>query len=624
MSAHPRSTEETSQRLLEERVSSRSLWRDDVWFLDDPNPAVTPSSRKVDWNFTVATGVRFADPRCASLLRTCKTLFGILLKGSIEVRPLKAGTIMPLYQYLKLFVRWMVEHQIERFSDLSREQILQYRAFVAERTKPRSLEPASTRPDGVTQGEKTALLPLRHLIRHAAELGDAPRLSLREADELLLATSTAYRGEGVQPIPPAISGALYETALTWIREHGPKIIELRSATNAAHQEARYRSKSYRQKVARSHYERLAGDHIIQTSHKRVFLGDVSLVTFNMLVVYLETACYIVVAGLTGMRVSELFGLDIDCLRTRATTDDRHLLVLQSRLIKMRVAADGDRLEWVAGWDTEDNPVRAAVNILSQLGVEHRAASGLNNLFVSGSFTIGKWCGDDASEPRIFPMSHNQMNKRINAFAEFVGLPDAWHFTTHQFRMTFARYVATKDWTGLQALKRHFKHVSLQMTNVYAGNDHELHELIADYRNDFTKSLLDKVLGAQALGGRLGQEIVNANQQFRGDAGAMARAEVVEAIAENSDLLLLPHEYGFCVYRQPGALCDGQVSLIGLDSCVRCPNFVVTRENQPFWEERRESIQQLRNDPIMVGASKDQTDALWREQELADEVLANLQ
>jgi integrase len=57
---------------------------------------------------------------------------------------------------------------------------------------------------------------------------------------------------------------------------------------------------------------------------------------------------------------------------------------------------------------------------------------------------------------------------------------SWLFSPHQFRKTFARFVAKRDRTQLFALSDHFKHVSIAMTaKSYVGSDFKLQELISE-------------------------------------------------------------------------------------------------------------------------------------------------
>jgi hypothetical protein len=98
----------------------------------------------------------------------------------------------------------------------------------------------------------------------------------------------------------------------------------------------------------------------------------------------------------------------------------------------------------------------------------------------------------------------------------------WRFSCHQFRKTFARFVAVGDKTGLLALKQHFKHVSIAMTDRYVGRDLELLELVDAEKQHGIRQALDELLGADCLAGKLGQQIVARNHRFRGRWRASAQ------------------------------------------------------------------------------------------------------
>jgi hypothetical protein len=179
-----------------------------------------------------------------------------------------------------------------------------------------------------------------------------------------------------------------------------------------------------------------------------------------------------------------------------------------------------------------------------------------------------------------------MNWRVNSFARTVGVARPWRFSCHQFRKTFARFVALGDKTGLLALKQHFKHVSIAMTDRYVGRDLELLDLVDVERQHGMTQALDELLGADCLAGKLGEQIVARNHRFRGRVGEEVRRDYVKMVMEETDLVILPHEYGYCVYRAELARCGGMWARVGLSTCVACTNFAVAPPHAPFWERRR--------------------------------------
>ena len=110
-------------------------------------------------------------------------------------------------------------------------------------------------------------------------------------------------------------------------------------------------------------------------------------------------------------------------------------------------------------------------------------------------------------------------RRLKNFVAMLGLKDAsgraFHIHPHMFRRTFARYVARHDTTNLLALKEHFKHVSLSMTDYYVGNDLELWMLMEEEERLFFESF-DKALRADQLAGPGG--VRSEEKDRRGDCG----------------------------------------------------------------------------------------------------------
>ena len=113
---------------------------------------------------------------------------------------------------------------------------------------------------------------------------------------------------------------------------------------------------------------------------------------------------------------------------------------------------------------------------------------------------------------------------------------AFHIHPHMFRRTFARYVARYDTTNLLALKEHFKHLSLSMTDYYVGNDLELWMLMEEETEKVSFESFDKALRADQLAGpggvRLKKKIDEAiaegrlEKDFRGEAGDHLRKKMI--------------------------------------------------------------------------------------------------
>ena len=68
-----------------------------------------------------------------------------------------------------------------------------------------------------------------------------------------------------------------------------------------------------------------------------------------------------------------------------------------------------------------------------------------------------------------------------------------------------------------ALRDHFKHVSVIMTDRYVG-DVELQELIGDAQIEEAADQLGQCMNSDRLAGKAGEELLRTNGRFRGEAG----------------------------------------------------------------------------------------------------------
>ena len=86
-----------------------------------------------------------------------------------------------------------------------------------------------------------------------------------------------------------------------------------------------------------------------------------------------------------------------------------------------------------------------------------------------------------------------------------------------------------------------------------------------------------------------------NHRFRGRAGHQVHSDYVRMVIEETDLVVLPHEYGYCVYRAEVARCGGARARVGLSTCIGCSNFAVAPAHIPFWERRHDDGKRLLED-----------------------------
>lgn len=291
------------------------------------------------------------------------------------------------------------------------------------------------------------------------------------------------------------------------------------------------------------------------------------------------ACTAVIAGLVGMRSVEISTLGMDCLRTRVLPDGRQVLLLHGMLFKTSESLNGEETDWVAGWDSSDNPVRLAVETL--IAVSRNEKRGV--LFPSAKPADSEY------------LSYISFSANIRRFTDAVLTGSGWYFEPHQFRKTFARFVALSSSSTALALMRHFKHVSLQMTERYFPDDPDLINEVIEASESLIAERLDSIFGAEHLGGLKGKEIIENNIAFRGDAHAEERRELVKLTLEDPAARFAMHVYGLCFYDEASAKCGGDRANVGMWTCIDCVNNVADGASEPFW---REEVTRL-NDAIFA-------------------------
>ncbi len=561
-------------------VTGSSRFLDTVWTFERWNRARTTCNLRIDWRQPLEGGTVLTDPQYDALLQVGRELVYLLMTAPPSGRRRhRAGSAIDVAGHVFAFFRWVVANGFSHLCDVDAETVARYRTVVLAR-RSRKGRPLVA---NTTARYLNVLLDL-HLLRDRLSDGlhEHPFQGM-ELDEIQ--GGQAATGE-IPHIPMDIAVPFFLVAVRWVREHGPEI-----ATALEQCEAAYAEQAARGGRQDGSEASLRAIRNFRFAHPPVMRGQPFGECFKdrwelwRLVRYSITASFIVVAALTGMRLSELLSLEEDCLEPALLDDGSgdSLLYVRGILLKTAGTPSGDSERWVAGVDGTDNHVRAAVELVRRLTSELRRRSAGRQLFLRGALHAGR---------RPDTPGGITITGWLNTFARAVGTARPWKFSSHQFRKTFARFVALGDKSGLLALKQHFKNVSIAMTDRYVGRDLELLDLVETEKQLQLGQALDELLGADCLAGKLGEQIVTRNQRFRGRAGEQVRLEYVKMVLEETDLVILPHEYGYCVYRAEVARCGGGWARVGLSTCIGCSNFTIGPAHQPFWERRRDDAARL--------------------------------
>lgn len=236
---------------------------------------------------------------------------------------------------------------------------------------------------------------------------------------------------------------------------------------------------------------------------------------NKAILYLRTACYIVLASTSGCRNHELANLQSGA--HRRTEDDEGTIFHWMRS-KSEKTETGEH-----DWMIPEAAVRALhlmerwaepyQAMISTEIAERRRVNPLDpEIAHAQKQQRALFLGSTKSKGnQVRTLSDYSWGLALKAFAKNAGLD--WSLASHQFRRKFASYVAHSQFGDLRYLREHFAHWSMDMTLGYAmddgwGNhlDLELYNDIQAELGDIKLGTVDNWLGDEPLAGGYGRSI----------------------------------------------------------------------------------------------------------------------
>lgn len=604
-----------------------SRFCDDVW---DLGPALLQvHARRIVVDFTTVPARR---------RHTAKEICYLLLAGPTPARekPLTILSVRSFFGHLKRFFAWLDSQGLAdtALEELRPEDLERYNVFLHQVVLNRT-----------TRG--AARSAVRWFWRHRNNLS-ADRIV---ADpKYLRGWSEANPGaENVtERIPEQVMGPLLAWALRFVNDFAPAII---NAANAArpHRGEPPRRAFTRNKVRqilddylawhRLHHVPLPGDNgepnlhriaaalgvpasRLQPHHHRVtepaqtlgtdstlhangvhrwsgvLVGDTPGVeTVSKLSVLLQTACYIVISFLSGMRDSEIKHARRGCIDVHKDASGR---AFRWRFRSVAFKGEGDPRGNAATWVVGE-PTARAVHVLQQL-----QPPGNDLLFTRATIT------GPAMPPNRATIT-TRTNKDLNIFREWVNnfsgptsphrIPDIdgrpWQLKTSQFRRTLAWFIARRP-GGSIAGAIQYRHHSIQMFEGYAGTSQsgfraEVEAEQALQRGEHLLAMID-AHDHQRLTGPSAAEGSRRQQQLGIDTGFLGIVVTDERrllrLINRNDPGVYPGTYITCVFDKAKALCQRDQDIHpDLAACrpLACRNVALTAANEEAWRAELERL-----------------------------------
>ncbi|MFI1942774.1 integrase [Streptomyces virginiae] len=280
--------------------------------------------------------------------------------------------------------------------------------------------------------------------------------------------------------------------------------------------------------------------------------------------HVGTACFIVIAYLTGMRPGEVLGLTAGCCP--APDSGRHLI--HGRVFKHASDEDGNHqsagqmrdVPWVA-----IPPVVSAIRLLETLVPDQ----GL--LFDSAAHTFQR---TRAATATAISLGYEGLRTRIEDFARWASdlalrldrphetVPDDPHggLGLARFRRTLAWHIARRP-GGLVALAIQYGHLRTAVSAGYASRSRDgIHDLLdietARATADTLTALHTDLQAGASISGPAARRAIRAAGQAPAFAGSIRTRRQARDILDNPQLAVYdnPHAFVMCVYDRDRALC----------------------------------------------------------------------
>ena len=566
-----------------------SRFADHVWDFSPyvPQECLGVSRKRIDWHARMPDGRQLTDPEHCELLKSAKAFLWSLFADPVEGRRRPSMlTLIARYKCLLFLLRWMAENNLERFAALDGRTM----AYAeAARTSP-------GRPLSVTTiGHR--LQVLEDIYWQRAKLDDA--LHAQPWPGETISSLSGFRNDSrrympkTEPIPDRVVSPLAQISIDYVRNQSSHILAARDAKDTAIQEKRNAGFGHDAvKLARARVARQWG---YENAYK-----------LNTAVGRLRMACLIVIAMFSGMRESEVMSIAEGCIAHRPSRDGScDTIWLRGTIYKMGIRPKAWQVppvveEAVAVLERLTLPLREILRrevqelraripsvktdekqrLVRRLIIAERHQNKLfltkfarekNSISVLSSSSV-------SAELRRFCVDHNVLGEDERPYP----------LHSHQFRRSYARFMARAELGDLLTLRDHFGHWSLDMTIFYADgasqeyvSDRELLEMVAAEKQARQTEIIHGYLESEAPLANGGHWLGQWRQSVR---TATSKEALIAQYAGSITLNGTGHSW--CVGNARGTGCGG-LCAFEAPMCVECKYGIIGLEHRPVWEGIRD-------------------------------------
>lgn len=594
-------------------VSSRSQWKDSVWYLDYDHEGIHSTYSSVRWDFDLPNGQRLTDPQWSDLLDSLKRFTWSLIVDRQEGTPLKVLTLHRQSFIIRWLVAFMAGNGIASLNEIKNE--MSWSIF------SEYVDDCVDKGDDLNESRIRSFVAVFRLLREQAPLLE--RIGAQHLPEDPFdgqsASEVARQMEArisarIPPLPDEVALPIMAAADRLIWKPADEIIELFDSYISV----RFSSKAIRVGTRMRRARILVKGYQFSTlpgesEPWRAPIQDMESIAFSpakgvrkiwrksmrelhQLVLDLRNACVIVLQSQTGMRIGEIAsikggwnsvtGMPACIVVRKSRTGLNELFFIKATLYKTREAPE--EAEWLVGMrpmgsSDVPTPVRA-IEVLHRLFDHSRKSKGVGeedaNLIMSiarnganpidesgigysSSYTYQLWNGQKEFAARYVDLSAlrdvNERGEDLRAYRESCGTI----LRTHQWRKNYAQYLWRVDNRMIPAIAQQFKHLSLAMTEeAYIGNDPTL---LSEFDSLRTRSSVDLfrawARGEQPATGHLAKRLRMHQEEVANLVSGRSSSEaddIIERYVIENDLRIWFAVHGKCMigFDPEAARCHG--------------------------------------------------------------------
>ena len=324
------------------------------------------------------------------------------------------------------------------------------------------------------------------------------------------------------------------------------------------------------------YSGTINTHLAQSGYK------VKVIDINNQKSQLIDACILIVLLTSGIRIKELASLEAGCYYIRRDEDGNTQYWMKGLSTKTNVGMT----DWLVTKITHD-ALKLAESLTKEMRADLKAyydrikdipekfkeadkiLRHLNSIFM----------GKGSREHRYETLTDQSLRSRVKAYSKNLKLN--WNLHPHQFRRTFARYVARSSLGDIRYLREHFKHWALDMTIMYSEDqvrDEELHdEIYVSIRNEkllIVESLFEE---KTLIAGGLSDPIRRMRSSTEVVRTYGSRADMIKSVSESIHL----RSTGIAWCTHLARDCSGGHAL-DRTRCGGCDRSIIDKTREPYW------------------------------------------